>query len=153
MTRHTSATPDAGTHRRTARVGYSFRLLVTSIVAATLSLTVWTGMQAQAVERRISEVSYAPPHTPIRQIERDVQDRTADLHRLDEVEGRRFANRVGLPSQSRAVTDPTLLQMEHDELRRFRNRAPDWALPALDAEIERLRQALADATPDTRTRS
>ena len=154
MTRHTStAATDTRRHRRTTRVGSSFRLLVTGIVLATLSLTVWTALQAQAMERRIGAASYPAPHTPVRQLERDVEERTEELRRLDEVEVQRFANRSGFASHSEGMTDPSLLQMEHDQLRRLRNRAPDWALPALDAEIERLREAFADSTPGTSTGS
>ena len=154
MTRHTlTAAKEAQKHRRTTRVGFSFRLLVTGIVLATLSLAVWTPLQVQAVERRIGAAAYRAPHIPVRQLERDVEERTEKLRRLDEVEVQRFANRSRLASRSEGITDPSLLWMEHNQLRRLRNRAADGSLPALDAEIERLHEALANSTPGTSTGS
>lgn len=96
---------------------------------------------------RATSVTVAPPRlVSIRQVERVAQERSDQLRQLEAAETQRFINRADVAGEpSTATTRPTpreLLYMEYTELRRFRNRAPAGALPALDAEIQRLRMEL-----------
>lgn len=146
MTRQTDSmtTTDGATIVAAPPRDWALRLAVAAIVALTLTLVGWAGTQAVALEASLDE-RMAHPYPSIRQAERAAQTGT-DLEELDAAETHRFENRA------RAATDTTsgrpsaldLARMEYTELRRFRNRAPADALPALDAEIDRLR-AVIDA--------
>lgn len=131
----THTAPQPGT-----TTGWGFRLLVVAICSATLVLTSWAGAQARTVEQQLDRASRQIPHTPVRQIERDQQADTDKFTSAATHDRHRFANQASLPGRS---TPRGLMVLEYSELRRFRNRAPASALPALDAEIERLRTALS----------
>lgn len=98
------------------------------------------------LERGADAERQAPLHTSIRQLERATQEHSDSLEQLEAAETQRFTNRANVNgAQTHATMRPTrreLLYMEYTELRRFRNRAPASALPALDGEIERLRKEL-----------
>lgn len=146
-----SSTPDVATDPRT----WIHRMLVASIVALTATLVMWTAGNARAVEEMMDDAG-APRYHSVRQLEQEearrteaLQRRDADeLHRLDQIENRRLGNHANATSaRPWRPSERYLLWLEYSELRRFRNRAPAWGHAALDAEIERLRAALADATP------
>lgn len=124
---------------QTARIGWSHRLLVVAISSATLLVTGWAGVQVHAVEQRLDRVAQQTPHTPVRQIERSEQMRADETTSVETHDRHRFANQASLSGRP---TPRDLLAIEYSELRRFRNRASAAVLPALDAEIERLRAAL-----------
>lgn len=105
-----------------------YRALVSMIVALTIMLTGWTAAQAAVVNNVLE--GNGPVHPSIRQLER-----TAEA-------GQNARQHPSIRQVERMEQD--LQRMEYNELRRFRNRAPASALPALDAEIERLRQILAN---------
>lgn len=98
------------------------------------------------VERATSVTVEPPRFVSIRQVERVAQERSDQLRRLEVAETQRLTNQTDVTGElSPETTGPTqreLVYMEYTELRRFRNRAPASALPALDAEIERLRTEL-----------
>lgn len=123
--------------------GWAFRTVVVAITSVTLTLTLWAGAQGWAVQQRLERLDHAVPHTPVRQMDH-AQQSHANLiktaHRHDE---HRFANQASLSTDD-ANWNRYLLELEFTELRRFRNIAPAGALPALDAEIGRLGQALSD---------
>lgn len=115
-----------------------------------MTLTVWATAQAHGVESRLNQVgSYDPHHPSIRQVERADENRARELHRLDEHERQRLSNRHTLSAKTTTPTELELLRLEYSELRRFRNRAPGPALPMLDADINRLRQRIADVADTT----
>lgn len=118
------------------------RAMVGAIVALTLTLAGWAATQAAAVEAVLDD-QVAQPNPSIRQVERAAQVQE-ELEQRDAVETRRFENRVQAAAEvgSGRLSTLDLLGLEYTELRRFRNRAPAGALPALDAEIERLRGAI-----------
>lgn len=88
--------------------------MIAAIAAATLALSGWTAAVASTVDDVVGEAEHVEVVPPsIRQVEHAV-----------------------------AAHSQWLQQLEHAELNRFRNRAPAWALPALDAEIARLRGEL-----------
>lgn len=109
-------------------------------------------------ERVAAAAVEQPRHVSIRQAERRDEVRRKRLAQLEAGESRRFANRVAVTSgvdvtvadETRAepvvfagLAPEDLARLEHNELRRFRNRAPASALAALDDAIALLRAALA----------
>lgn len=142
-----------------------YRALVSMVVAMTIVLTALTAAQAavvnnvlegngpqypsiRQVERAAEVEQNAQQYPSIRQVERTAQVRDNELRQLEANETRRFRNRAEATTSNEVATPTTqdLQRMEYNELRRFRNRAPAWALPALDAEIERLRQVVEDGS-------
>jgi len=106
-----------------------FRSLVAAIVAAMMMLTGWTAAQASVVNDVLD--GNGPQHPSIRQLERPPQSEDEQHQSIRQVER---------AEQARAEW---LARMEFNELRRFRNRAPSSALPALDAAIAQLESQLA----------
>lgn len=105
-----------------------YRALVSMIVAVTIALTGWTAAQAAAVNTVLE--GRGTQHPSLRQLERAgtvVAQQNPSIRQAEHA------------AELRA---DQLRRMEYNELRRFRNRAPASALPALDAEIERLRSVL-----------
>lgn len=98
------------------------------------------------IERATSVTVEPPRFVSIRQVERAEHERSDQLRQLEAAETQRFTNRADvtgeLPPSTIRPTRRELQYLEYTELRRFRNRAPSSALPALDAEIQRLRMEL-----------
>ena len=107
-----------------------FWSLVAVIVAAMMMLTGWTAAQASVVNDVLD--GNGPQHPSIRQLERPPQPEDEQHHQS--------IRQVERAEQARAER---LARMEFNELRRFRNRAPSSALPALDAAIAQLESQLA----------
>ena len=124
MTPHTEAA--AKPFLADTRVFWS---LVVAIVAAMMMLTGWTAAQASVVNDALD--GNGPQHPSIRQLERPPQSEDEQHQSIRQVER---------AEQARAEW---LARMEYNELRRFRNRAPSSALPALDAAITQLESELA----------
>lgn len=137
---------DLATHTQTATgasasrgTDWPTRFAVVTIMALTTALTIWAGAEARAVERQLDRAAATVLDTPVRQIEHAEQTRAVRIAAAQRHDAHRFANQASL-SESSIPRD--LMELEYSELRRFRNRAPASALPALDAEIERLRSTL-----------
>lgn len=126
-------------HRSTAS-GWIYRTVIAGVCAGTLTLTAWAGAQAHAVAQQLDRVTADTSVTTIRQVEHAEQVRADQIETARILDAQRFGNLAsmtdGRPSRSE------LLRMEYAELHRFRTRAPAHALPGLNAEIERLRQAI-----------
>ena len=129
MTR-TLTTAPAPTTVGSLRPAWRFRALIAVIVAATVGLIVWTGVQQRAVDTSVTTMP-APVHQSVRQIERADQVRAERQH-LDDIEVRRFGNQVDAAAPVRPDAQ-RLDGLEEGELRRFRNRVdtPDDAHPGL----------------------
>ena len=123
--------------------GGMFRTLVVALLSATLTLTLWAGERAWAVEQRLDRVAHVVTHTPVRQIEQAQQNQAGRIDAARRHDEQRFANQASLSMAARS-SQRYLSAMEYTELRRFRNITPAGALSTLDAEIERLRQVPAD---------
>lgn len=97
------------------------------------------------VERQAELDMPEPPPLTVRQGERRAQLWNERVAQLEAGEVKRFTNRAVAAdaSQFAGVTDEDLQRLERQELRRFRNRAPAEARVALDAEIQRLGDAIA----------
>jgi len=106
-----------------------FWSLVAAIVVAMMMLTGWTAAQASVVNDVLD--GNGPQYPSIRQLERPPQPEDEQHPSIRQVER---------AEQARAEW---LARMEYNELRRFRNRAPSSALPALDAAIAQLESELA----------
>ena len=126
MTPHTEAAA-AKPFLADTRVFWS---LVAAIVAAMMMLTGWTAAQASVVNDALD--GNGPQHPSIRQLERPSQPEDEPHHQS--------IRQVERAEQERAEW---LARMEYNELRRFRNRAPSWAQPAMDAAIAQLKSELA----------
>lgn len=129
MTRTLHTTP-APTTVPSLRPAWRFRALIALIVAATVGLIVWTGVQQRAVDTSVTTAP-APAHQSVRQIERADQMRV-ELRHLDDTEVQRFRNQVEAAAPVRPDTQ-FLTRLEEAEQRRFRNRigAPDHEHPGL----------------------
>lgn len=154
MTRHTGTSgkipASASGPTLTLSRTWLYWSLIAGIVALTLTLTTWTAAHAYAIDQTIGDTEQVEPqYRSARQLEHAAAARAEELRRLDEVETRRLGNRANTSADAQTwrPTERYLLWLEYSELRRFRNRAPAWGHPALDAEIERLRTALLEATP------
>lgn len=128
MTRTLTTVPGSSTVAR--RAEWRFRSLIAMLVAATIGLVVWVGVQQRQVAPDVDPV-LAPAHQSIRQVEHAAEVRAA-LEHLDDSDVRRFRNRVGAIAPVRP--DPEALRgLESAELRRFRNRisVPEYERPGV----------------------
>lgn len=127
----------------TPSVGWSYRALTVAIAAATIVLTAWAAAQARTVDAQLDRVAQTI-RPSIRQVAHAQEQQDAAIEAAERHDAARFSN-LADSSGARALDETDLLRIEWVDLHRFRNQAPESALPALDAEIDRVRRALDDA--------
>lgn len=141
----------AGTTSPLLANGRVFWSLATAIVAAMIMLTGWTAVQASVVGNTLD--GNGPEHPSIRQLERRNDQAVKEpqffsirqaerVGQQDAVDRRQHPPSIRQAERAAQVRAEWLKRMEHNELRRFRNRAPADALVALDKQIRQLGAAL-----------